>query len=147
MIAGLAAEIRASAGDLAGAQSVYRDALQRFPQARSLVYGLAESLYAGRQYDQAVSFLDAQLQLDATDYKLHGLQAKTYAALGRRLQQHRAQAEFYLMQGQLGQAVEQLQFAQQDTDGNFYEQSAVDARLRELRKLQVEEAKLKRNGG
>ena len=43
--------------------------------------------------------------------------------------------------------MEQLQFAQQASDGNFYEQSAVDARLRELRKLKEEEAKLKRNGG
>lgn len=147
MIADLAAEIRTGAGDLPAAQAIYRDALQRFSQAKSLIYGYAESLYAGRAYDQALTFLDAQQQLNASDYKLYGLQAKTYAALGKRLQQHRAQAEYYLLQGQLGQAVEQLQFAQQATDGNFYEQSAVDARLRELRKLQVEEEKLKRAGG
>jgi predicted Zn-dependent protease len=147
MIAGLAAEIRTHAGDLPAAQAIYRDALQRFSQAKSLVYGYAESLYAGRQYDQVLQFLDAQLQLNVDDYKLYGVQAKTYAALGKRLQQHRAQAEFYLLQGQLGQAVEQLQFAQQATDGSFYEQSAVDARLRELRKLQAEEEKRKRNGG
>lgn len=147
LIAGLSAEISTSAGDLPGAQAIYRDALQRFPQAKSLIYGYAESLYAGRQYDQALPFLDSQLQLNFADYKLYGLQAKSYAALGKRLQQHRAQAEFYLLQGQLGQAVEQLQFAQQATDGNFYEQSAVDARLRELRKLQAEEDKLKKNGG
>ena len=60
--------------------------------------------------------------------------------------QHRALAESYFLQGQLGAAVEQLQFAQQATDGNFYEQSVVDARLRELRKLQEEEAKLRRGG-
>ena len=147
IISGLAAEIRASSGDLAGAQAIYREALQRFPQAKSLVYGYAAALYAGRQYDQALLFLDSQLQIYFSDYKLYGLQAKTYAALGNRLQQLRAQAEFYLLQGQLGQAVEQLQFAQKETDGSFYEQSAVDARLRELRLLQVEEAKLKRNGG
>ena len=147
MIADLAAEIRTKVGDLPAAQAIYRDGLQHFPQAKSLVYGYAESLYAARQYDQALQFLDSQLQLSATDYKLYGLQAKTYAAQGKRLPQHRAQAEFYMLQGQLGQAVEQLQFAQQATDGNFYEQSAVDARLRELRKLQVEEEKLKRNGG
>jgi Putative Zn-dependent protease, contains TPR repeats len=75
------------------------------------------------------------------------LQARTFALTSKRLQQHRAQAEFYLLQGQLGPAVEQLQFAQQATDGSFFEQSAVDARLRELRKLQAEEAKQKRNGG
>lgn len=147
LIAGLAATISASAGNLSAAQSIYRDALQRFPQTKSLVYGYAESLYDGRQYDQALSFLESQLQLSASDYKLYGLQAKTYSALGKRLPQHRSQAEFYLLQGQLGQAIEQLQFAQQATDGNFYEQSAVDARLRELRKQQIEEDKLKRNGG
>jgi len=147
MIAGVLAETRIGAGDLAGAQAIYKSALQRFPQAKSLVYSYADSLYAARQYDQLIAFVDAQLQADAADYKLYGLQAKTYAALGKRLLQHRAQAEFYMLQGQLGQAVEQLQFAQHDTDGNFYEQSAVDARLRELRKLQAEEALLKRNGG
>ena len=146
MIAGLAAELKTSAGDLPAAQVIYRDALQRFPQARSLVYGYAESLFAGRQYAQALVFLDSQLQLNLADYKLYDLQAKNYAALGKRLQQHRAQAELYLLQGLLGQAVEQLQFAQQDSDGNFQEQSAVDARLRELRILQAEEAKLKKNG-
>ena len=81
-----------------------------------------------------------------SDFKLHALQAKAYSALGKRLQQHRALAESYFLQGQLGAAVEQLQFAQQATDGNFYELSVVDARLRELRKLQEEEAKRKRGG-
>lgn len=147
IISGLAAEIRIAAGDLPAAQAIYRDALLRFPQAKSLVYGLAESLYAGKQYDQALQFLESQLQLNSTDDKLYGLQAKTYSALGKRLQQFRAQAEFYFLRGQLGQAVEQLQFAQQATDGNFYEQSAVDARLRELRKLLAEEAKQKKSGG
>ena len=147
MIADLAAEISAIKGDLVGAQAIYREALQRFPQSKSLVYGYADSLYAARQYEQSLKFLDAQLQLTASDYKLYGLQAKTYAALGKRLQQLSSQAEFYLLQGLLGQAIEQLQFAQQQTDGSFYEQSAVDARLRELRRMQAEEDKLKRNGG
>lgn len=147
IISGLAAEIAGSSGDLAGAQAIYRDALQRFPQSRALVYGYAESLYASKRYEQALLFLDSQLQVNFSDYKLFGLQAKTYAAMGKRLQQLRAQAEFYYLQGQLGQAVEQLQFAQQATDGNFYEQSVVDARLREFRQLQTEEDKRKRDGG
>ena len=142
----LAAEVRAAQGDFDGAQGLYRDGMQRYPQAKALVYGYAEALYAGGLYEKAQIFLDNQLQLSPSDYKLHGLQARNYAAQGKRLQQHRAQAEFYMLQGQLGQAVEQLQYAQQATDGNFYEQSAVDARLRELRRLQAEEAKLRRGG-
>ncbi len=147
MIAGLAAETRLASGDQAGALLIYRDALQRYPQSRALVYGYAEALLAAGHYEQSQRFLDAQLPLYASDYRLYGLQARTFALTGKRLQQHRAQAEFYLLQGQLGPAVEQLQFAQQATDGSFFEQSAVDARLRELRKLQAEEAKQKRNGG
>ena len=147
MIAGLAAEIRMAAADFPGALSIYRDALQRYPQSTSLIYGYADALIATGQYGQSLTFLDAQLQVHASDYKLYGLQARTFAAAGKRLQQHRAQAEYYLLQGQLMPAVEQLQFAQKATDGNFFEQSAVDARLRELRKLQAEEAKDKKNGG
>jgi predicted Zn-dependent protease len=108
--------------------------------------GTPKRCWRGGNTSRACSFLESQLQLYSSDYKLYGLQAKTFAATGKRLQQHRAQAEFYLLQGQLGAAVEQLQFAQQAADGNFFEQSAVDARLRELRKLQAEEAKQKKNG-
>ena len=147
LLDGLFAETRIAAGDAAGAQAIYRNALQRFPQAKSLVYAYVDSLYMARHYDSAVGFLEARLQSEQADDKLHALLAKNYAALGKRLLQHRAQAEAYLLQGQLGPAVEQLQFAQQSGDGNFYEQSAVDARLRELRKLQAEEALLKRNVG
>jgi predicted Zn-dependent protease len=146
MIAGLAASIRLAANDLSGATTVYRTALQRYPQSRSLVYGYAEALLAAGQYDPAQRLLEAELQVYSSDYKLYGLQARTFAATGKRLQQHRAQAEFYFLQGQLGAAVEQLQFAQQAADGNFFEQSAVDARLRDLRKLQAEEEKQRRNG-
>lgn len=147
MIAALAADIRLAADDVTGALQIYRAALQRYPQSKALLYGNAEALLAARQFEQGLRFLDAQLQVYSADYKLYGLQAKTFAQMGKRLQQHRSQAEFYLLQGQLGPAVEQLQFAQQAADGTFYELSAVDARLRELRKLQAEEAKQKRNGG
>lgn len=144
MVDGLAATLRTAAGDNAGAQAIYRDGMQRYPQSRALVYGYADSLYAGRQYAQLLTFLEAQQQRYPSDFKLYGQQAKTYAALGKRLQQHRAQAEFYALQGLLGPAVEQLQLAQKAGDGNFYEQSVVDARLRELRKQQMEEAKQKK---
>jgi predicted Zn-dependent protease len=91
-----------------------------------------------------LKFIESQLQLYSSDFKLYGLQAKTYAALGKRLPQHRAQSEFYALQGQLSEAIEQLILAQRATDGSFYEQSVVDARMRELRKQQAEELKQKR---
>lgn len=144
VIAGLAAEIRSAAGDLPLAQATYREALQRYPQSRALVYAYAESLISGRQHDQALRFIEAQLQLYSADFKLYGLQARSYAQAGNHLQKHRAQAEHYFLQGMLVPAVEQLELAQKTGGGNFYEMSVVDARLRELRKLQIEEAKQKK---
>jgi predicted Zn-dependent protease len=148
ILAGLAASISEQSGDFAGAHETYRQALSRFPQAKSLVYGYADSLYAAGSYRDALAFLEAQRDRGGqSDYQLFGRLARTYAALGKRVQQRRAQAEHYLLQGQLGPAIEQLQFAQKEKDGDFYELSAVDARLRELRRLQMEEEKRGGNEG
>ncbi|MDR3298763.1 MAG: M48 family metalloprotease [Candidatus Accumulibacter sp.] len=141
ILAGLTASIREQSGDFAGAQEIYKQALLRFPRAKSLVYGYADALYAAGSHQSALTFLEGQLSGDQTDFKLFGLQARAYAALGKRVAQRRAQAEFYMLQGLLGAAVEQLQLAQKEKDGDFYELSAVDARLRQLRVLQLEEKK------
>jgi predicted Zn-dependent protease len=61
------------------------------------------------------------------------LQAKTYAALGKRLLQHQAQGEYYALEGSLPAAIEQMQLARAAGDGDFYQLSVVDARLKDLR--------------
>jgi predicted Zn-dependent protease len=55
------------------------------------------------------------------------------------LPQHRALAEAYFRLGNLAAAIEQLVMAQKSGDGDFYQLSSVDARLRELRTLDEEE--------
>jgi predicted Zn-dependent protease len=49
--------------------------------------------------------------------------------------QHRAQAEAYVRQGYLAAAIDQLQTALRRNDGDFYQVSGVEARLKELREL------------
>jgi predicted Zn-dependent protease len=73
-----------------------------------------------------------------SDYRLYELQAKCYSVLDRRLPQHRALAEAYYRLGNLQGAIEQLVLAQKSGDGDFYQQSSVDARLRQLRALDAE---------
>ena len=67
------------------------------------------------------------------------LRARAEAALGKRLAQHRSLAELYTIRGNYAAAVEQLTFAQSAGDGDFFEQSAVDSRLREVRVLLAEQ--------
>jgi predicted Zn-dependent protease len=141
MIETLDAQLRLKQDDAAGAANLLQGAQKRFPQERAIAYGLVESLLEARRPNEAITFTEDDLISYPSDAKMHSLQAKTYAMLGRRLQQHRAQAEAYALLGQLPAAVEQLELAQKSGDGNFYEYSQVDSRLREMKKRIADEAK------
>jgi predicted Zn-dependent protease len=141
MIETFAAQLRLQRGDAAGAAKILHVAQASFPQERAIAYGLVESLLEARLHADAIKVTEEDLQSYPSDAKMHGLQARTYSLLGKHLQQHRAQAEAYALQGQVPAAVEQLELAQKAGDGNFYEQSQVDSRLREMKKRMADEAK------
>ena len=50
-----------------------------------------------------------------------------------------AQGEAYYRQYNLQKAIEQMELAAKAKDGNFYEQSIVEARLKQLRRLEENE--------
>lgn len=135
----LAADLKGQRGDWKAAARRYETALQRYPSAAALRYAYADALLMAGEGETARRFLADAVQQYPGDPKLIGLLAKTYASLGRLAGQHRAQAELYLLNGQITPAVEQLQLAQRVKGLDFYEQSAIDARLRELKALQAEE--------
>jgi predicted Zn-dependent protease len=125
-------------GDASAALQTYRDALRSHPGYRALVYDYAEVLLASRQPGEALKLVESRLQYSVSDNRMYELQAKCYAALGKRLSQHRALAEAYYRVGNVRGAIEQLTLAQKSGDGDFYQQSSVDARLRELRSQEEE---------
>lgn len=142
LVESLAAQLRLKQKDTEGALGILRAAVLQYPNVRSLTYALIETkVGAGgtAHTADAVALTRKELQLTPGDARLHALQAKAYAAQGKRLHQHRAQAEAYLAEGQLDAAIMQLDLARQAGDGDFYEQSQVDARLRELRQRKQEE--------
>ena len=134
----LTARYYVASGDVATALQIYRDALRAHPGYRALVYDYASVLLGNRQPEEALKLVESRLQYSVSDYRMYELQAKCYAALGKRLPQHRALAESYYRVGNVKSAIEQLLLAQKSGDGDFYQQSSVDARLRELRSLEEE---------
>ena len=144
MLAGLAARIKQASGDDRGAAGVLKQALVRYPNNRALNYASIEALQRLGQNRDAASLLDEQLKNYPRDARLYALQAKGYASLGKRLLQHQAQAEAYVLQGSLPAAIEQLQLAQKSGDGDFYQLSSVEARLRDLRAQLAQEMKEKK---
>ena len=141
MLSGLDARIRQANGDQAGALAVLQQALARYPSNRALNYAAVEALQGLRRARDAAALLEQQIRIYPRDARLYALQAKGYALQGKRLLQHQSQAEAYVLQGSLPAAIEQLQLAQRSGDGDFFQLSSVDARLRELRKRLSQEKK------
>jgi beta-barrel assembly-enhancing protease len=139
MLETLAARIRLADGDQAGALAALKAGIARYPHRRPILYELLDFQLRQGQFDEVQAMLNEALRLYPSDARLYEDRAKAYAGQGKRLLQHQAQAEFYMLQGNLGPAIEQLQLAQRSDDGNFYEQSVVDARLKELRADQQRE--------
>jgi len=142
MLETLAAQLQLRRKEVIEALQTLQQAQQRYPHVRSLTYALIETKVSagGTAYlADVLNLIERELLLTPGDARLHRLQAKAYAAQGKRLHQHRAQAEAYLADGQLDPAIEQYELARKAGDGNFYEHSEVDARLRELKQRKMEE--------
>jgi predicted Zn-dependent protease len=144
MIETLAARVKRVQGDIAGAEALLGEARGRYPHSRPLRYAHVEAMHDSGRNNEALASLSDALRAHPRDARLYGLQSRVYAALGKRLQQHQAQAEFYVLQGSVPAAIEQLQLARATGEGDFYQQSVIDARLKELRAQHGEEAGAKR---
>jgi predicted Zn-dependent protease len=144
MIETLATRVRMAAGDRAGAEKIIAAAARNYPDNAGVLYEYAEVLQALGNHARAIEVLREVLKQRPQDARAYTLIAKSYSALGKRTDQHRALAEGYYLQGGLAAAVDQLQLAQKAGDGDFYTLSVIDARLRELRRLQQEEIKEKK---
>jgi len=121
----------------------YREALRGHPAYRALAYDYVEALLQGGQPDAALKVVETGLRANPEDHRLYLLQSRANAMLNRRFAQHRAQGEAYALLGNLTAAVEQLQIALKTGEGDFYQLSNAEARLRELRRL----AELERKEG
>ncbi len=138
MIEVLAASLKRAQGQDNAALAIYRAALKSFPFQRALVYGYADTLLATRQYAQSINFIDDELKRYASDAQLYEYQARGYAGQKKEFLSHRALAEAYAQRGNLVAAIEQLQIALKTREGDFYQLSSAEARLKELKALDAE---------
>jgi predicted Zn-dependent protease len=129
----LGALIKTAAGPQDAALAQYQAALKNFPNHRALVYGYAEALLQSRRSGDALKLVGDRLRRFPNDGRLYELQAQGYAMQGKMLLSHQTQAEAYLRQGNLVAAIEQLQLGLKAGDGDFYQLSIAEARLKALR--------------
>ena len=139
MVELLDARVRQAAGERATADQLLARAAERYPDSRAVAYARISAMQAEGKNDAALAALREAMRLYPRDARLYALQAQSYAALGKRLLQHQAQGEAYALEGSLPAAIEQLQIARAAGDGDFYQLSMVDARLKELRARHADE--------
>jgi beta-barrel assembly-enhancing protease len=141
MLDTLQARVRQALNDQAGAEKLLAQARARYPYSRPLLYAHLGALQDASRHEQAIGALNEAVRAYPGDPRLRALQSRSYAALGKRLLQHQAQGEYYALQGSLPAAIEQLQLARSAGDGDFYQLSVLDARLKELRGQHSAESK------
>ena len=134
MIATLAGQIRRATKNDKNLIEFYQTAAQNFPEHRALTYDYAELLLQNKRFNDVLKLLNEQIATHSSDPRLYELQARTFAALGRRQEEHRALSYNYLLHGNLHAAIEQLELAKlAGTD--YYQLSAIESELKRLREM------------
>ena len=139
MIENLAARIEVVRNNPLAAAAQYAKGLSAFPAHRGLIYGYAEHFLAINQFDKAIKLVQDKQNLYPNDAYFYEILAKAFAAKNKNLLRFQAQGEAYFRQYNVQKAIEQMELAAKAKDGNFYEQSIVEARLKQLRRLEENE--------
>lgn len=143
-IAGLEVAVALARGDSERALRLGRQAVQRWPASQGVALAQIEALQGSGRHDEAASALQARIEQWPEVPRLWQLLAQSREKLGRRADARRAMAVYYELTGALPAAVEQLQQARA-MSRDFYEQSELDVRIRELReRLESDRALLER---
>jgi beta-barrel assembly-enhancing protease len=139
MIETLDARVQVASNNPLAAAAQYAKGLSAFPTHRGLIYGYAEHFLAINQSDKAIKLVQEKHSLYPNDAYFYAILAKAYTQKNKNLLRFQAQGEAYYRQYNLQKAIEQMELATKAKDGNFYEQSIVEARLKELRRLEENE--------
>lgn len=144
MLAHLAIDIAAAQGDNERALTLARSAAQRWPEQRGLALALGEALQRAGRNTEALSYAQEQMLRWSDEPKFYQMAATSYGALNNPVAERRTMADYYAMTGAMPAAVELLTQAR-SASKDFYEQSQIDARVRDLqRRIKEEKDLLKR---
>jgi predicted Zn-dependent protease len=142
MIEAIAGNVLMEAGEYDAAAKRFEGALARYPNKMQLVYDYPEALMKANRPAEASAFAEQQLIRFPGDGQLHQIAAKAYAEQNMRLKEHQHQGEYYAWAGNLPLAIGQMELAAKSGDGDFYQVSVVETRLKKLR---AEQAELKKD--
>jgi len=133
LIESLGCKLEVSTNQPVQALNHYLKALNIYPNYRALIYGLAEHYLMTNEFEKSIRLINEKLNTYPEDSYFYELLSKAYAKEGKELLQYQAQSEAYYRKFNLPRAIEQMEFATKSKDGNFYQKSIVESRLKQLK--------------
>ncbi len=119
-------------GNTNQALAIYANAYGLFPDSKQLVRGYVDALLRSGHGNKALAILDDYSRVFAKDAALYRLEAEAYRQTGKVMSSRMALAEHFYRSGELDAAIHQLRLAANESGGDFYQSSRLDARLKEL---------------
>ena len=132
LIETLACKLEVATNQPTQALNLYLKALNIYPNYRALIYGLAEHYLMTNEPEKTIKLINDKLNIYPDDSYFFELLSKAYSKEGKELLQYQAQSEAYYRKFNLPRAIEQMEFAARSKDGNFYQKSIVESRLKQL---------------
>ena len=132
LIETLACKLEVATNQSTQALSLYLKALNIYPNYRALIYGLAELYLMTNEPEKTIRLINDKLNIYPDDSYFYELLSRAYSKEGKELLQYQAQSEAYYRKFNLPRAIEQMEFAAKSKDGNFYQKSIVESRLKQL---------------
>ncbi|MEY4453899.1 MAG: hypothetical protein RI951_493, partial [Pseudomonadota bacterium] len=133
LIETLACKLEVLTNQPAQALNLYLKALNIYPNYRALIYGLAEHYLMTNEPEKTIKLINDKLNIYPDDSYFYELLSRAYSKEGKELLQYQAQSEAYYRKFNLPRAIEQMEFAAKSRDGNFYQKSIVESRLKQLK--------------
>jgi len=134
MITAMMGQILIQAEEIGPAVTFFERAIVDYPNHWQLHYDLPEVLLRAKQPKRALASLEKSLAQRPDDVQLLDLAARACADAGMRMKQHRFLGELYARQANLRGALDQFELASKAGDGDYYEASYVEARVREMKR-------------
>ncbi len=124
----------------AEAITLYEEMLALYPRNPTLTSAYASALINQQQAAKARSLLQGLIQQgDTQNPELYRLLAEAAGQTGRQWESHEATAEYYYLNGQTHEAIDQLELALKTPQLSFYDNARINARLHALQNEAREE--------
>lgn len=126
------ADIELGAGRVDSGLQMYERIYKNASRNTWVVQRYAEVLIANKRASTALKVLKPALQRQPRDPTLNKLMATASGDTGDLIQAHRSMAEYYVLNGDLHAAINQLNIAERNAGKNYYVLTAIKARRREI---------------